>query len=112
MVLKGSDDAVMHRRRHVPRGDLYTNQHKNYRCPYGNDPLLSPCDSPARGCRYVGHALVRRLSPQDKCQTISWHSSCRAFSMIDRYLLILLTVLLFGTVGAFFLLVPILPTLV
>jgi hypothetical protein len=32
--------------------------------------------------------------------------------MIDRYLLILLTVLLFGTVGAFFLLVPILPTLV
>ena len=32
--------------------------------------------------------------------------------MIDRYLLILLTVLLVGTVGAFFLLVPILPTLV
>jgi len=32
--------------------------------------------------------------------------------MIDRYLLILLTVLLLGSMGAFFLLVPILPTLV
>jgi hypothetical protein len=31
--------------------------------------------------------------------------------MIDRYLLILLAVLLLGTIGAFFLLVPILPTL-
>jgi Na+/melibiose symporter-like transporter len=32
--------------------------------------------------------------------------------MIDRYLLILLTVLLVGSLGAFFLLVPILPMLV
>jgi hypothetical protein len=32
--------------------------------------------------------------------------------MIDRYLLILLTLLVLGTVGAFFLLTPILPTLV
>lgn len=32
--------------------------------------------------------------------------------MIDRYLLILLTLMLAGTVGAFFLLAPILPTLV
>jgi hypothetical protein len=32
--------------------------------------------------------------------------------MIDRYLLILLSVLVLGTVGAFFLLAPILPTLV
>jgi hypothetical protein len=32
--------------------------------------------------------------------------------MIDRYLLILLIVLLVGTAGAFFLLMPILPTLV
>ena len=32
--------------------------------------------------------------------------------MIDRYLLILLIVLVVGTLGAFFLLVPILPTLV
>jgi hypothetical protein len=32
--------------------------------------------------------------------------------MIDRYLLILFVVLVLGTAGAFFLLVPILPTLV
>ena len=32
--------------------------------------------------------------------------------MIDRYLLILLAVLVLGTVGAFFLFAPILPTLV
>jgi len=32
--------------------------------------------------------------------------------MIDRYLLILLIVLLLGTAGAFFLFVPILPTLI
>jgi len=34
------------------------------------------------------------------------------FSMVDRCLLILLILLVLGTVGAFFLLAPILPTLV